>query len=279
MRPPIPAIATGLLLANLAHAQQPAPALADADQLDKQYRVEMLVVANPEVPGDELWREPQLAWPGRMIDPLRSPRIHPQTPVQLAGARDTLAASGYEVLWHRAWIQPGWSRASGPWLRVSGGAPVGDWRTLEGAVQVYLSRYLHIRVNLWHRQAPDSGVPPAAPPPLPVPCRQAPAQPPTAAPRHAANPGDIGGRMRGDYCTQASMADLVWLEQPGMPTPEHAAHLVHFTTSRKLALDQIHYLDHPHLGILIRITAVNLDTRAPLPPAPADTTPWHHPTP
>ena len=415
MRPLLLPTVAALLLAALAHAQQPAddtqqpeedefleqldPA-EDEDQLDKQYSVEMLVVANPAEPGDELWREPQLDWPQRMIDPLRSPRIHPQTPVQLAEARDTLAASGYEVLWHRAWIQPGWEREAGPWLRVSGGAPVADRHALEGAVQVYLSRYLHLRVNLWHRQPADSGVPPAAPPPLPMPCRKAPArlppipmpeprqglsadgdsqlstdgsipppddqqpeptdsaadnaallypgadgesqlstdggippppedqqpeptdsaahnaawprlsadgdsqlstdsgipppedQPPEPADSAADNAAwlypytdyqpEQGGRLAGDYCTHASLAGLGWLEQPEPQSPaaeQNAAHLTHFATSRKLALDQIHYLDHPHLGILIHIGAAGMDTRAPLPPAPADTGPWHHPGP
>ena len=55
----------------------------------------------------------------------------------------------YQVLWHQSWMQPTRDSDEAPWIAVKGGEQYDDRYALEGAVQIYRSRFLHIEVDLW----------------------------------------------------------------------------------------------------------------------------------
>jgi Peptidoglycan-binding protein, CsiV len=58
-------------------------------------------------------------------------------------------APGYRVLYHKAWRQPGLDRTKSPWIFVKGGDIFGNHHELEGSIRLVRNRYLHIQANLW----------------------------------------------------------------------------------------------------------------------------------
>lgn len=57
--------------------------------------------------------------------------------------------SGYQLLFHEAWRQPGIGPDSAPWLLVRAGKLHGAHFELEGSMRLILSNYLHMETNLW----------------------------------------------------------------------------------------------------------------------------------
>lgn len=69
-----------------------------------------------------------------------------------ADAADLRFASGYELLWHQAWLQPMLNESESPWIQVQAGADSSGRYVLEGALRVYLERFLHLDSDLWLSQ-------------------------------------------------------------------------------------------------------------------------------
>ena len=57
--------------------------------------------------------------------------------------------SGYQVLFHQAWRQPGIGSAQAPWVLVRAGERYGSHFELEGSLRLVLSNYLHLETDLW----------------------------------------------------------------------------------------------------------------------------------
>ena len=58
-------------------------------------------------------------------------------------------APGYRVLYHKAWRQPGLGRKTAPWILIKAGNEYGDHHELEGSIRLVRNRYLHIQADLW----------------------------------------------------------------------------------------------------------------------------------
>ncbi len=132
---------------------------------------------------------------------------------------------GFQVLLHGRWLQPVPPREAPEPMLVQAGRRYGDVRALEGTVAVTLGRYLHFQTNLTYRE-PLLGHAPVdrtLPPPelLGVAAGQAPRMP------DAALLGETSGYML-------------------------------LTTSRRMRSGELHYLDHPKLGVLVRIHPVEI---------------------
>lgn len=56
---------------------------------------------------------------------------------------------GYELLWHQAWQQPMLAEAHAPWIQIQAGSEYGGRSQLEGALRIYLERFLHLDTDLW----------------------------------------------------------------------------------------------------------------------------------
>ncbi|MCV6605145.1 MAG: peptidoglycan binding protein CsiV, partial [Porticoccaceae bacterium] len=57
--------------------------------------------------------------------------------------------SGYQVLYHQAWRQPGIGSTQAPWILVRAGDRYGEHFELEGSLRLVRSRYLHLETDLW----------------------------------------------------------------------------------------------------------------------------------
>ena len=135
-----------------------------------------------------------------------------------AEARRIGRAPNLQVLWHGRWMQPIPPRDAGEPLLLQAGPQPDGVHQLEGTLQVTLGRYLHFQAQLWH---------PAA----------AAIQPQTGRPDMLA--GDSTPRQLTASATQ----------------PQTFPH-VELNESRAMRSGELHYLDHPKIGILVRIDPV-----------------------
>lgn len=135
-------------------------------------------------------------------------------------ARRLERRNGFRVLLHGRWLQNVPARETPQLLRVHGGTDPAAGPTLEGLLSVTLGRYLHFRADLYY-QAPLAGRAPVDQP-LPPPGM-------TAA-----------GPLR------PQLADL------------EPAGYVQIHQTRRLRSGELHYLDHPKLGVLVRIDPVEI---------------------
>jgi hypothetical protein len=134
----------------------------------------------------------------------------------LTGEFNRLNRSGnHEVLLHGRWLQPVPPRQSPQPLLVQAGPRYRDAFGLEGSVGVTLGRFLHFRTDLYYRE-PLLGSRPldrAQPPP-------------------GVAPAPDGGPTLRDLSTAGFMQ---------------------IRESRRMRSGELHYLDHPKLGVLVRI--------------------------
>lgn len=231
----------------------------DANRNGELYRIEMLVFAwddNDSASG-ERWILPEsLSYPARLVQ-LQAPdssqagaaplatgapapvAVEPFTPLPATGHKLARAAErlsrqgGMRVLMHKAWLQPLFPRNRADALLVTGGDRVGSHYELEGYVTFSVERYLHLETNLWLsrfslREPGDHGWPLL--PPLPYP--QQPDQQPAA--------GDSWFGGAGDF--QQLLSD-----------PYRTDNIFVLHERRRLRSGELHYLDHPRFGALVRI--------------------------
>ncbi|MEZ5560367.1 MAG: CsiV family protein [Pseudomonadales bacterium] len=136
-------------------------------------------------------------------------------------------APGYQVLQHGRWLQPVPPRdAPQPLLIQAGTRLEGGWQ-LEGTLDLSLGRYLHFNARLWYYE-PLLGA--------------APISVPLAA--GAGNPGPSP-----EPATGAGPESL--------PAPPAGAYLL-LAESRRMRSGELHYLDHPKFGVLVRSDPVPL---------------------
>lgn len=161
--------------------------------------------------------------------------------------------SGHRVLFHEAWRQPFRDNREAPALVVSGGDAYGSHFELEGSIRLTLSRYLHLNTNLWlTRFDPNTGQTPGTWPQLPNrPTRYSvdvPAQidAPLSSPFESPERNAWGLDLRTDTTT-ANLPEF--LREPYLPS-----RIVTMNQQRRMRSEELHYLDHPLMGLLIRIT-------------------------
>jgi hypothetical protein len=285
MPPPLKRLTTttlcllALLLADAAPAQE-----------ERWYRVELLVFsqqAQGAGSGEQWVAIPELAYPeplrfliepgriaanlrayrgrssidgyGRQIIDVRSPAGgEPDTGGDAAGSAFTLlpaselefrdkavqmSRSGrYRTLFHEAWQQPVGDKAAAVPIALDHSGDGGHWPALQGSINLYLSRYIHLQTNLWlntngeyfpgaWRMPP----PPLAPPSLIV----------TGLPAQAEQPYWV--------THEAESA------APGAVYPYR--HAVLLRQSRRMRSNEIHYIDHPLMGLLVKLTPLGPQAR------------------
>ena len=198
------------------------------------------------VPDRQLrWRNPREPVPYASLDP--SERL-------LGDDARALAGSGtYQVLYHQAWRQTLGTADTSPWLVVQGGRSLGQHHELEGSLRVYRSDDGHIAVatRLWRPRfgppaptadpAAESASPASVWPTLPAPpSRPLRSLPGFLAPAEEDSPEGFDTAATPPPAAQI-LVDLDMLDQ------------TQIINSREL-----HYLDHPRLGALIRVVPYTL---------------------
>lgn len=179
-----------------------------------------------------------------------------------------MRSAGYDVLMHAAWVQPvaAESDSRAIILDRSGDPDATAWPALQGSVSIHLSRYLHINTRLWLNTRGDylhpdwrMPQPPRAPASLQLtlpglddwyarrvdPVRGLDVSRPDGLVTQAPQP-----RVDMPDDAAPAMAD----EQDDIDSDYPWRHAILLEQSRRMRGGELHYIDHPVLGVLVKMT-------------------------
>lgn len=193
----------------------------------------------------------------------------PSSYLELRGKAALMQRSGrYTTLFHQSWVQPVRSEKQSLPIILDDSGDSGLWPPLQGSIKLYLTRYLQLETNLWlntdgsylpggwQMPAPPLGPPSLvveeALPPMPstayspyVTAVPATAMPENAAPDARALPADAADE---------GIAEVILPQDPGPQYPWR--HAVLLDQNRRMRSNEIHYIDHPLFGMVIKFTPV-----------------------
>lgn len=226
--------AAAQILAN--EPEKPEPAR------ERWYQVEIIVFSRGEnTYQKESWpKNIQLAYPSNLVALKPADAIDANGFVQLkSGDRQlnaqaaSIAKNGsYTLLFHQAWRQL--INSNNQSILINGGKTYSGHQELEGTIDLHLGQYLQLQTNLWFTQfvsaqaatAADSGWP------------ELPAIP----------SGELGnGEMRISLNSD-------------QPADYISRRTVKINQQRGLRAGEVHYIDHPLLGIIIKIVPYDAPT-------------------
>ena len=210
-----------------------------------------------------LWRRPSVE-----LEPLFDLDIPvafallPREQQEFATERRRLdSRSKLQVLFHEAWLQPMREQAETTPIAVDAGPVKGDFNTLQGSILLYRSRYLHLETNLWLNTdgsylANDWVMPM---PPLPPTAEDQTILPfevlvtdnwlSPAAPIEEPQPAEPVDELA--HPPPLTEAEL----QAFLDSPEYSwRHALLLQQQRRMRGGELHYIDHPMFGLLIKVT-------------------------
>ena len=247
-----------------------------------QFEIEMVVFARES--GMNLSREtwpaaPRLNYAERWVDFNTPSRSNPEMPALQPAPNhlDNKVAAlrrdpGYQVLFHKTWRQVLQTERNAPAVLISGGQMDGNHHQLEGSVTLSVSRYLHLSTDLWFSEwlpptaalpSPLSqGVEQGAEQPrgIPVPTRPRAALAAAARDTASDEPLDLDrSGIRTEpamYHSGSSFSDRPVSEPEPETMEKLAARVAVLQEERRLRSGELHYIDHPKLGVLVEIRTV-----------------------
>lgn len=207
----------------------------------------------------------------------------------LDSARAINRDKSLRVLFHQKWLQPLTQKSEAPALIIQGGNQFGAHHELEGSITIHLSRYLHLSTNLWLTQfISNRGQQSDHWPNLPAPPNEQEALLArltqdlnlSAADFAQANNANLSTlainleNQDGEVAQRAgylqtppnspvdlsqgvgTLADQA--PQLNTSSPYLINQIVTLNQSRRMRSDETHYIDHPKVGLLIRVTPYKL---------------------
>ena len=257
---------------------------------DRWFRVELLVFSHESAQPAEQWdATPTLAYPGAarfLIDPDRvaknaskhrgdsvvdefgrqiltdkpgpaatAPALLPTPFVTLAagqrefrGKAAYMQRSGrYRTLFHETWVQPVQDQATALPIVLDTSGDTGDWPRLQGSVTIYLSRYLHLKTNLWLNTSGEylDGVWRMPAPPL---------GPPSLIIEGLSSEEEELVQV---WSTPVAGGAALPVGDEKLLGPVYPyRHAVLLQQERRMRSTEVHYIDHPKLVVVIKITPV-----------------------
>lgn len=248
------ALSLFILVAGPGHASESS---ANTQPVEKWYKVEVIIFSQRDVFADELpSRNITMSYPTNLIDLEDNTAgfsALPDSQRELGPDAYSLNRTGvYQVVFHKAWQQPGLAPATAPWIDID---IAKDNTAINGSLRVYLSSYLHMESNIWQvNYAINMG---------------------------AKNPQRVDntalttqGSLQNQSGTNLSqLAPALWPQPPISPvalskisTEEQVIHSVPNLTQRhideinllkqesRIKLNKLHYFDHPKMGLLFKVT-------------------------
>nr|WP_246480525.1 CsiV family protein [Motiliproteus sediminis] len=168
---------------------------------------------------------------------------------------------GYQPLFHAAWRQPVSERGQSLPIIVSSEVLASDGTpALSGVIELSISRYLHLDADLYYRiQTPPGWISmrPKGPDEL--------EQPQTSSSAASLSSSEILAISPQTSEPTPSTLQLV-MPEPGILT-------LRLQQSRRMRSGELHYIDHPMLGLIARVTPYELPQPEPEPllPTPRET--------
>ena len=249
---------------------------------DTWYQVELIVFSHPAGNDAEQWdATPNLAYPSAsrlLADEVSAPIVTsqpeqraPTAPLQPAALtilpssqqalRNKAAAiqrsSRYQILFHEAWNQQMTDQANALPIVLDRSGDGGAWPELQGTIKLYVARYLYLETNLWlntrGEYLPGSWRMPAPPigpsslifeaPEPELELEQPQRETITADPAI-----DLESqRVPSTLITITKRAETL---EPIYPF----RHAVRLHQTRRMRSGEVHYIDHPMLGVIVKIT-------------------------
>jgi hypothetical protein len=164
-------------------------------------------------------------------------------------ARDLNNAKQHRVLFHKAWRQPVWSKDEAPSLIISGGDKYGEHFELSGSINLSVARYLHLDTNLWFTQFENNfGQELKDWPTLPTP-------PSIEADINIENK-ELQPYKQTTLWESAITSNNEY--DSILATPYVAVNIIKLNQKRRMRSKEIHYIDHPTVGMIIYIVPYEL---------------------
>ncbi len=209
-----------VLFAQFAWAQTETEPAREAVNHERVYQVELIVFARPDTNTQEVWpTNIHLAYPDNLLlvkdeTNQEGMKLLPAGERTLNSQASVLAKSGsYSLLYHQAWRQTIYGRKTN--LLITGGKTFNGHQELEGSISLSVGQYLKLQTNLWLTQFAPAGT---------------------------------------------AVAET-WPELPTIPGFDAAAssqdylvkRVVKLSQQRSIRSNEIHYIDHPLMGVIIKI--------------------------
>ena len=198
----------------------------EPDNHERWYQVEMIVFArNDNAAQQEVWpHNIKLAYPENLItlktseagDSGAFTMLKPSERQLNAQAASIARNSGYSLVFHQAWRQMIYNKKTS--ILINGGKTFNGHQELEGSIDLSVAQYLKLQTNLWLTQFSAAN-----------------------------NINDLGDS---------------WPELPSIPGTEPSVdqptdylikRIVKISQQRSMRSQEVHYIDHPLLGIIIKI--------------------------
>ncbi|MBA6412109.1 hypothetical protein H2508_03185 [Parahaliea sp. F7430] len=157
----------------------------------------------------------------------------------------------YRTLFHQTWLQPIVSESQALPIILDHSGDDAAYPALQGSIKLYLSRYLHLETNLWLNTQGDylSGEWRMPAPPL------GPSSVQVVKPAKEILSAE---EALSSLSAQEGLEPAAELEQPGDDTdssPHYPyRHAVLLQQSRRMRSNEVHYIDHPMLGLVVKLT-------------------------
>ncbi len=190
----------------------------------------------------------------------------------------------YSILFHETWVQPVAAEASSLPIVLDHSGDSQQWPRLQGTIKLSLSRYLQLETNLWLNTAGEylpgtwrMPAPPFGPPSVVIEEEQIVDVAAALAdmPAATASVDDAAAAVvqtdtTGNTIFEGAAAD----PDAGLPaaaSPQEAEvaettapvypyrHAVLLQQSRRMRSGEVHYIDHPMLGMIIKFTPVTAE--------------------
>ena len=169
-------------------------------------------------------------------------QLRPKEEHQLGGYIYTLQRNeSYRVLYHQAWRQQMQGKEASPSIIVRGGEELGNnnQKELEGYIKIHIARYLHLTTDLWLTIARDEADEEVSWPLLPLP----PGETVSATTVATSNQRPVDNI---NLSTLPLNYEFSINNQPISLLRER----------RRMRSKELHYIDHPLMGLLILITPI-----------------------
>lgn len=170
-------------------------------------------------------------------------KILPEKEFEMTNEANDLKKDGrYRILFHHAWRQPVTNRDNAPAVLVYGGTQYGNHHELEGSITVSVSRYLHVHTNLWHSTfKPNYGQKFDDWPELPL------------KPSLENEPASLSGFSDQQFDQWDTLDGRATKYETILQSPYVVEQIVTLRQARKMRSGEMHYIDHPNLGLLVKI--------------------------
>ncbi|WP_116364233.1 CsiV family protein [Parahaliea mediterranea] len=196
--------------------------------------------------------------------------VRPASELEFRGKAAYMEKRGsYRVLFHQTWLQPVQGESQARDIIIDDSGSQQRYPELQGSIKLFVSRYLHISTNLWLNTdgrylAGDwrMPAPPLAPASLAI---EKPVDPAAFAPYAANAPAGLPATAPANAQTETSSttapddpAAVLASDTPDAAEPAYPyRHAVLLQQRRRMRSTEVHYIDHPMLGVVVKLSPLS----------------------